>query len=301
MDNLNLTTTPYLNENNLYTTIYPSKEKVSPSVISIVSSLLGLQIIGTIFFLIVIGISKKRVYTSEGENIGLIFYLTISILETIILITSIVLIYKYKNNLNNTEINIIFWSLLGYVILQLINIILNSTTNYKAYIDNSIKKLQLNKIDFDISTSIYVFRGIGTFLSVHIFIHLLFLSKVEVQSKIFKKVLDILIPLLILLIFRVIERLITKREINKEFFKELFFGKWKIEKKNNNNNIQLTKIKQLNKTTPTIQINNNTNKSINNTNNSNKKTTPTIQKNNKTTIQTKNNNTNIKHQTIKKQ
>ena len=92
----------------------------------------------------------------------------------------------------------------------------------------------IHKKGFNLFTSIYMIRMVGTFLSVHLFSRILFNNKVDLENNTLKIFLDILIPFFILLLFRYIERTIfykkTDQPINKNFWKELFLGNWNHEK-----------------------------------------------------------------------
>jgi len=245
-------------DNNNIPTIKPSSdtnEKISPVIYSLTIILLFLQLVAVIFPFIV---QKRNIRKQVNIKPSLIFYLICSITELCIIITLIVL-NRTSTSLNNKEINLIFYSILSYIVLQTINLFSNIKHDINQKLENfdkskefnvvSIGKSHMNYTDsmnnhkkgFNLFTSIYIIRMVGTFLSVHIFSRILFHNKFDLENNTLKIILDILIPFSILFLFRFIERLIffkkSKEPIDKKFWKQLFLGNW------NHNKIKIHQFK----------------------------------------------------------
>lgn len=244
-------------DNNNIPTIKPSSdtnEKISPTVLSMIIILLTLQLFSVIFPFIV---QKRSIRNHKNINPSLIIYLICSIIELCILITLIV--FNRTLTLNNKEINLIFYSILSYIILQTINIFSNIKHDINQKLENfdkskefnvfSIRTSHMNYTDsmnnhkkgFNLFTFIYIVRMVGTFLSVHIFSRILFNNKLDLDSNTLKIILDILIPFFILFLFRSIERFVffkkTDQPIDKKFWKQLFLGNWNHNEKKSSKNI----------------------------------------------------------------
>ena len=225
-------------DNNDIPTIKPSSdtnEKISPTILSIIIILLFLQLVAVIFPFIV---QKRKIRKQANIKLSLIFYLICSVIELCILITLIVFNRTFTS-LNNKEINLIFYSILSYIILQTINLFSNIKHDINQTLENFNKNREFNgslqaksnmdytdsknnhKKGFNLFTSIYMVRMVGTFLSVHIFSRILFNNKVDLESNTLKIILDILIPFFILFLFRCIERFVffkkTDQHIDKKF------------------------------------------------------------------------------------
>ena len=238
MDNSNIPTI----DPSLYSN---SNEKISPTILSLTIILLILQLIAVIFPFIV---QKRNIKKQENIKPSLRFYLTCSIIELGIIITLIVF-NRTSTSLNINEIKLIFYSILSYIVLQTINLFSNVRHDLNQKLENYNESRNLNnriggthnnidynhhmnnhKEGFNLFTSIYIIRMVGTFLSVHIFSRILFHNKFDLENNTLKIILDILIPFSILFLFRFIERLVffkkSKEPIDKKFWKQLFLGNW---------------------------------------------------------------------------
>ena len=280
-----------MDDNNIPTIkpISDTNEKISPIILSIIIILLFLQLVAVIFPFIV---QKRNIRKKANIKPSLIFYLICSVIELCILITLIVFNRTFTS-LNNKEINLIFYSILSYIILQTINLFSNIKHDINQTLENFNGSLEgktaINYSDhmnnykkgFNLFTSIYMVRMVGTFLSVHIFSRILFNNKLDLDSNTLKIILDILIPFFILFLFRSIERFVffkkTDQPIDKKFWKQLFLGNWNHNEKKssksrlnniNNNNIQNNN-KSINKSKNNYSLHRNKsyNRNINDNNN----------------------------------
>ena len=238
MDNSNIPTM----DPSLYSN---SSKKISPTILSLTIILLILQLIAVIFPFIV---QKRNIRKQDNIKPSLIFYLICSIIELCIIITLIVF-NRTSTSLNINEIKLIFYSILSYIVLQTINLFSNVRHDLNQKLENYNDSRKSNnrvgsthnnidynhhmnnhKKGFNLYTSIYIIRMVGTFLSVHIFSRILFNNKFDLENNTLKIILDILIPFSILFLFRLIERLIffkkSKEPIDKKFWKQLFLGNW---------------------------------------------------------------------------
>lgn len=222
-----------------------SNEKISPTILSLTIILLILQLIAVIFPFIV---QKRKINKKENIKPSLIFYLICSIIELGIIITLIVFNRTFTS-FNIKEIKLLFYSILSYIVLQTINLFSNVRHDLNQELENYNESRKSNnrignthkntdyihhknnhKKRFNLFTSIYIIRMLGTFFSVHIFSRILFNNKFDLKNNTLKIILDILVPFSILFLFRFIERLVffkkSKEPIDKKFWKQLFLGNW---------------------------------------------------------------------------